>query len=75
MQLLRRLDFNDDLVVNDHVEDLPHERLAAKVHYHGNLARYMMSLRHQIALECRGVDRFSVTKPETAMYLVHRSDN
>jgi hypothetical protein len=46
MELLGRLDFNNDFVVDDHVEYLPHERLSAKVHHHGNLARYVMAFRH-----------------------------
>ena len=62
MQPLAGLDLDDDSVVDDHVERLLRERLAAVVDHHTDLSGDMMSLGFEIALECEGIDMLSKPK-------------
>jgi hypothetical protein len=69
MEMLGRLDLDDDLLVNDDVQRLSRERFAAIVHHHGDLAVYAMALGNEITLEGQRVDELPVPKPELAMHV------
>lgn len=51
MQLLGRLELDDELIVDDHVESLTRQRLAAMVDHHCHLTVDLVAFRHEIALE------------------------
>lgn len=69
MQMLGRLDLDDDLLVDDHVQRLPRQRFAPIVHHHGDLALDAMAFGNQIALQGQGVDELSIPEPELAMHV------
>jgi hypothetical protein len=72
MEPLARLIFDDDFSIDDHVEGLPGERLAAVINHHSDLAIDPMSLRNQVALHRESVDVLPISKAERAVNVAER---
>jgi len=67
MEMLGRLDLDDDLLVDDHVQRLPRQRIAPIVHHHGDLTLDAMGLGYEIALQGQSVNELPISKPKLAM--------
>jgi len=70
-----RLDLDDELFIDDHVERLPRQWLAAVVDHHSNFAVRAMTLGLQVALEGQCVDEFPVSKAELSVDVEERTDD
>ena len=75
MEPLARLIFDDDFSIDDHVERLSGERLAAVINHHSDFAIDLMPLRNQVALHRERVDVLPISKVERAVNVAERIDD
>lgn len=75
MKTLRRLDFEDELVVNDHVEYLLCYWLALVVNHRRDFAPDSMSFRCQDFGKCARVDVFPKSEAKLSVNLIEGSDD
>jgi hypothetical protein len=66
---------NNKLIIDEHVEGLPRQGLAAIIHPHGHLASHAVASCNQLRFECERADVFSTTVPERSMSPEERADN
>jgi hypothetical protein len=72
---LARLIFDDDFSIDDHIERLSGERLAAIVYHHSDFAINLMPLRNQVALHRKSVDVLPISEAERAVNVAERIDD
>src|SRR5678815_3845231 len=75
MQSLGGLDFDENLVVDDHVHHLRRERVTAKVDGHCHLSIDAVARLGQKDFQRSRVDELSISEAEFLMSLVHRADD
>src|ERR1043166_9978685 len=75
MEALSRLVCENELLVDDHVDALSSEWLAAKVNHHVDFTIDLMALRHQVSFQRQRVDVFPKTKTELPVDVVKAADN
>jgi len=75
MQSFGGFDLDENLVVDDHVHDLPRKRCPAKVNGDCHLSVDAVAHRRQKDLERSRVNEFAIPESELLVSLVHRPNN
>jgi hypothetical protein len=75
MQALGRLDFENELFIDDHIESLRREWFSSMIDHRCYLTINPVSPSHQVSLHRERVDMLTKSEPERAMDVVKHADD
>lgn len=75
MEVLRRFGLHDDLLIDDHIERLPGERLSPMIDHHADLTSNAMTLCHEVSFEGERVKVLPKSEAERSVNVIKDTDD